>query len=165
MLGTESGGTGRKLLLLPALSSISTRHEMRPLQEQLVRRYSTLCVDWPGFGDQARPRSVRTDGKSCRPHSQPGQVGKVDTSREAHPHTAVGRCGDGFRRRSRLRVQPRQFANVQLRAVTACGQSSPRRYTSRMRTNRGRLQSWGRVVDACRPLRLRPAASRAAAIQ
>ncbi len=55
-LGTESGGTGPKLLLLPALSSISTRHEMRLLQEHLARRYSTFCIDWPGFGDQARPR-------------------------------------------------------------------------------------------------------------
>ena len=56
----------------------------------------------------------------------------------------------------------RMFSYVPL---TARGQSSPRRYTPRMRTNRGRLQSWGRMVDACRPLRLRPAASRAAAVQ
>jgi pimeloyl-ACP methyl ester carboxylesterase len=55
-LGTSSSGTGPKLLLLPALSSISTRHEMRPLQERLARNYSTLCVDWPGFGDGARPQ-------------------------------------------------------------------------------------------------------------
>ena len=55
-LGTSSIGTGPKLLLLPALSSISTRHEMRPLQERLAQNYSTLCVDWPGFGDGARPR-------------------------------------------------------------------------------------------------------------
>jgi pimeloyl-ACP methyl ester carboxylesterase len=39
----------------PALSSISTRHEMRPLQERLAREYSTLSIDWPGFGDEARP--------------------------------------------------------------------------------------------------------------
>jgi pimeloyl-ACP methyl ester carboxylesterase len=55
-LGASSSGTGPKLLLLPALSSISTRHEMRPLQERLARNYSTLCVDWPGFGDRARPQ-------------------------------------------------------------------------------------------------------------
>jgi pimeloyl-ACP methyl ester carboxylesterase len=55
-LGTSSSGAGPKLLLLPALSSISTRHEMRPLQERLARNYSTLCVDWPGFGDGARPQ-------------------------------------------------------------------------------------------------------------
>ena len=55
-LGTTSAGAGPQVLLLPALSSISTRHEMRPLQGHLAREYSTLCVDWPGFGDRARPR-------------------------------------------------------------------------------------------------------------
>jgi pimeloyl-ACP methyl ester carboxylesterase len=55
-LGTDASGTGPQVLLLPALSSISTRHEMRPLQERLARRYATLSVDWPGFGDAARPR-------------------------------------------------------------------------------------------------------------
>ena len=55
-LGTQASGAGPKLLLLPALSSISTRHEMRPLQERLAPHYSTLCVDWPGFGDGARPQ-------------------------------------------------------------------------------------------------------------
>src|SRR5258705_1686976 len=55
-LDADSSGTGPPLLLLPALSSISTRHEMRPLAELLARQYSTLCVDWPGFGARARPR-------------------------------------------------------------------------------------------------------------
>lgn len=52
---TERGG-GQTVLLLPALSSISTRHEMRSLQERLAREYSTLSIDWPGFGDEARPQ-------------------------------------------------------------------------------------------------------------
>ena len=55
-LDADSGGAGPQLLLLPALSSISTRHEMRPLAALLARQYSTLCVDWPGFGARARPR-------------------------------------------------------------------------------------------------------------
>jgi pimeloyl-ACP methyl ester carboxylesterase len=55
-LAAESSGTGPTLLLLPAFSSISTRHEMRPLAEHLAPRYSTVCVDWPGFGDGARPQ-------------------------------------------------------------------------------------------------------------
>src|ERR1700730_9858144 len=54
-LGATSSGSGPGLLLLPAPSSISTRHEMRPLQERLAGRYATFCVDWPGFGDRARP--------------------------------------------------------------------------------------------------------------
>ncbi|HEY7662451.1 MAG TPA: alpha/beta hydrolase [Xanthobacteraceae bacterium] len=54
-LGAQASGSGPKLLLLPALSSISTRHEMRALQERLARDYSCLSVDWPGFGDGSRP--------------------------------------------------------------------------------------------------------------
>src|SRR5215469_3860480 len=55
-LGADSTGVDPQVLLLPALSSISTRHEMRPLQERLAGRYSTICVDWPGFGNLARPQ-------------------------------------------------------------------------------------------------------------
>ena len=55
-LNSTEAGTGRTILLLPALSSISTRHEMRFLQERLSREYSTLSIDWPGFGDEARPQ-------------------------------------------------------------------------------------------------------------
>jgi pimeloyl-ACP methyl ester carboxylesterase len=55
-LGSQSSGTGPQVLMLPALSSISTRHEMLPLQQRLASRYSTFCVDWPGFGDAARPQ-------------------------------------------------------------------------------------------------------------
>ena len=55
-LNSTEGGTGQAILLLPALSSISTRHEMRPLQERLAREYSTFSIDWPGFGDEARPQ-------------------------------------------------------------------------------------------------------------
>ena len=35
---------------------ISSRREMRALQERLARRYSTLAVDWPGFGEATRPQ-------------------------------------------------------------------------------------------------------------
>lgn len=55
-LGSHSSGTGPPVLMLPSLSSISTRREMLPLQERLASRYYTLCVDWPGFGDAARPQ-------------------------------------------------------------------------------------------------------------
>jgi len=41
---------------LPALSSISTRREMRPLQERLSTNYQTVSIDWPGFGSRPRPR-------------------------------------------------------------------------------------------------------------
>jgi pimeloyl-ACP methyl ester carboxylesterase len=53
-LGFDVSGHGPTVLLLPALSSISTRREMWPLQQRLSLRYRTVSVDWPGFGDQAR---------------------------------------------------------------------------------------------------------------
>lgn len=51
-------GAGADALLLPALSSVSARAEMRPLAAALGRR----CVipDWPGFGDAPRQRAVLT---------------------------------------------------------------------------------------------------------
>src|SRR5262249_11909156 len=55
-LASDASGSGPTVLLLPALSSISSRREMRPLQERLALRYSTLAVDWPGFGDASRPQ-------------------------------------------------------------------------------------------------------------
>jgi pimeloyl-ACP methyl ester carboxylesterase len=55
-LGVDAVGSGPRLLLLPALSSISTRREMRPLQERLSQRYATFSIDWPGFGDGGRPQ-------------------------------------------------------------------------------------------------------------
>lgn len=55
-LGVTRCGSGPPLLLLPALSSISTRREMRPLQQRLCARFSTIAIDWPGFGDLPRPK-------------------------------------------------------------------------------------------------------------
>ena len=54
-VGVTRAGAGPALLMLPALSSISTRREMRPLQERLASDYATVAVDWPGFGDAPRP--------------------------------------------------------------------------------------------------------------
>jgi pimeloyl-ACP methyl ester carboxylesterase len=54
-LGTSRAGAGPRALLLPALSSISTRHEMAALQARLSERFATVCTDWPGFGDRPRP--------------------------------------------------------------------------------------------------------------
>jgi pimeloyl-ACP methyl ester carboxylesterase len=55
-IGLTRFGAGASLLLLPALSSISTRGEMRPLLERLGASFATVAVDWPGFGDAPRPR-------------------------------------------------------------------------------------------------------------
>jgi len=55
-LGMDEAGHGRSIILLPALSSISTRREMYPLFERLSLRFHVSTVDWPGFGDRPRSR-------------------------------------------------------------------------------------------------------------
>lgn len=55
-LGVDQGGNGTSVVLLPAVSSISTREEMGPLLEKLSLQFHVITVDWPGFGDLPRPR-------------------------------------------------------------------------------------------------------------
>jgi pimeloyl-ACP methyl ester carboxylesterase len=55
VLGLDEAGEGAPVLLLPALSSISTRSEMHPLMARLARRFRVMALDWPGFGTAARP--------------------------------------------------------------------------------------------------------------
>src|ERR671930_789287 len=82
-LGADASGNGPKVLLLPALSSISTRREMRPLQERLAARYSTLAVDWPGFGEAARPQVNWT------PDAYADFLAFVLSSVIPHPHAII----------------------------------------------------------------------------
>jgi len=56
-VGMDEAGSGRSVVLLPALSSISTRAEMRPLFDRLASEFRVSTVDWPGFGDLVRPRA------------------------------------------------------------------------------------------------------------
>jgi pimeloyl-ACP methyl ester carboxylesterase len=51
----DRAGTGPEVILLPALSSISTRREMHPLQAMLAASFSTVAIDWPGFGERQKP--------------------------------------------------------------------------------------------------------------
>jgi pimeloyl-ACP methyl ester carboxylesterase len=82
-LGADASGTGPEVLLLPALSSISTRREMHALQERLAPCYSTLAVDWPGFGDGARPQVDWT------PEAYAAFLAFLLTSVAAHPHAII----------------------------------------------------------------------------
>ena len=82
-LDIASSGTGPALLLLPALSSISTHHEMGPLAEHLAPRYSTVCVDWPGFGGRARPQVDWT------PDAYSAFLAFLLTSVVRHPHAVI----------------------------------------------------------------------------
>jgi pimeloyl-ACP methyl ester carboxylesterase len=52
------------LLLVPALSTVSTRDELRALAHHLRPR-RCIITDWPGFGDTARPR-LDYDRALCR---------------------------------------------------------------------------------------------------
>ncbi len=54
-IGMARSGTGPTIMLLPALSSMSTRREMYPLQERLSGSFATVTIDWPGFGEGAKP--------------------------------------------------------------------------------------------------------------
>jgi len=82
-LGADARGTGPKVLLLPALSSISSRREMQALQERLAPRYSTLAVDWPGFGEAARPQVDWT------PDAYAAFLAFLLTSVVAHPYAVI----------------------------------------------------------------------------
>jgi pimeloyl-ACP methyl ester carboxylesterase len=48
-------GNGEDALLLPALSSVSSRSEMHPLAALLAHRYRCIIPDWPGFGAETGP--------------------------------------------------------------------------------------------------------------
>jgi len=50
----EQFGEGPPLLLLPALSTISTRDELREVARHLASTYTVTLLDWPGFGEADR---------------------------------------------------------------------------------------------------------------
>ncbi|MBD2438964.1 alpha/beta fold hydrolase [Nostoc sp. FACHB-110] len=51
----ETLGQGSPLLLLPAFSSVSSREETGELARLLAPYFQVFAVDWPGFGESARP--------------------------------------------------------------------------------------------------------------
>jgi pimeloyl-ACP methyl ester carboxylesterase len=55
VLAQDEAGSGPLVLLLPALSSISTRAEMHPLMQRLESQFRVVALDWPGFGTGPRP--------------------------------------------------------------------------------------------------------------
>ncbi len=52
----DTQGQGVPILLLPAFSTVSSRTEMSGLAARLQSQFQVTTVDWPGFGDSARPR-------------------------------------------------------------------------------------------------------------
>jgi len=57
-------GSAEPILMMPALSTVSTRDELRALAHHLGSR-RCIITDWPGFGDTARPR-LDYDRALCR---------------------------------------------------------------------------------------------------
>jgi pimeloyl-ACP methyl ester carboxylesterase len=55
-VGYEAAGAGPTVLLLPAMSTVSTREEVAAVARRLAGRFRTIATDWPGFGRRARPR-------------------------------------------------------------------------------------------------------------
>jgi pimeloyl-ACP methyl ester carboxylesterase len=51
----EVMGTGSPILLLPALSTISSRDELRELGKLLSTNHKVYILDWVGFGESDRP--------------------------------------------------------------------------------------------------------------
>ena len=52
----EVMGNGSPILLLPALSTISSREEMRCLGQRLAVNHQVYLLDWVGFGESDRPK-------------------------------------------------------------------------------------------------------------
>jgi hypothetical protein len=55
-IADETDGVGEHILLLPAFSTVSSRTEMSGLAACLRSQFQVTTVDFPGFGDSARPR-------------------------------------------------------------------------------------------------------------
>ncbi len=51
----ETVGIGEPILLLPSFSTVSSRTEMSGLADRLKSQFQVTSIDFPGFGDSARP--------------------------------------------------------------------------------------------------------------
>ncbi|MBD2089007.1 alpha/beta hydrolase [Microcoleus sp. FACHB-1515] len=54
-IATETLGQGRPVLLLPAMSTVSSRSELRESAQRLAAHFQVTAIDWLGFGDSDRP--------------------------------------------------------------------------------------------------------------
>ena len=55
-IATETLGQGAPVLLLPAMSTVSSRRsELRELAQRLAPEFQVTAIDWLGFGDSDRP--------------------------------------------------------------------------------------------------------------
>lgn len=54
-------GSGPEVLFLPAFSTVSSVEELEPLANLISVGYTCILVDWPGFGDSDRDKSLTTN--------------------------------------------------------------------------------------------------------
>ena len=81
-VGVDRLGAGPTVLLLPPLSSISTRREMRLLQERLASNFTTVAVDWPGFGDEPARQSTGDPMRTSPFFATSSPTGYLDHSQQ-----------------------------------------------------------------------------------
>lgn len=82
-LALDEAGSGPLLLLLPALSSISTRAEMHPLMARLTAQFRVIALDWAGFGTGPRPPVRWT------PDALSAFLGDALTTLGTRPHAVI----------------------------------------------------------------------------
>jgi len=82
-IGLDRVGSGPSVVLLPALSSISTRREMSPLQARLAGSFTAIAIDLPGFGGLPKPRV------DWRPEIYESYLDYVLTRVVPEPHAVV----------------------------------------------------------------------------
>ncbi len=55
-------GSGPEVLFLPAMSTVSTRHEWDTVARALAGQFAVMLLDWPGFGDSSRLKAEYSPG-------------------------------------------------------------------------------------------------------
>jgi pimeloyl-ACP methyl ester carboxylesterase len=111
-----SGPAGAEpILMLPAMSTVSTRDELRALARYLETR-RCIITNWPGFGDTARPR-LDYDRALCRGYLE-ALVGDLqgELKRPSFPVVACGHAA-GYAIDLEAR-HPRTFTHLVLIAPT-----------------------------------------------
>ncbi|MDX2232524.1 MAG: alpha/beta hydrolase [Leptolyngbyaceae cyanobacterium bins.349] len=105
-------GEGIPVLLLPALSSVSSRNEMQGLAEHLADRFQVVAVDLPGFGQSDRPNI------DYRPALYHGFLRDFVKSVFSQPIVAIAAGHSASYLMQLVQQQPETFTYVALAAPT-----------------------------------------------
>lgn len=105
-------GEGQPVLLLPALSSVSSRMEMRGLAEHLAPQFQVFAIDLPGFGQSDRPQI------DYRPALYHGFLRDFVQSTFTEPVIAIAAGHSASYLMQLVQQQPEAFTYVALAAPT-----------------------------------------------